>query len=112
MNILVIGGGGREHALVWKLKQSPRVERIRSEEHTPELQSQSNFVCRPLLEKKRESINGPVPPPAHRVDSEIPSRLSFSLNHHSGEAHSHGERPPCRHPHVYTRQRTPWALEH
>jgi phosphoribosylamine---glycine ligase len=28
MKILVIGGGGREHALVWKLKQSPRVERI------------------------------------------------------------------------------------
>lgn len=28
MNILVIGGGGREHALVWKLKQSRRVEKI------------------------------------------------------------------------------------
>jgi phosphoribosylamine--glycine ligase len=28
MKILVIGGGGREHALVWKLKQSPRVETI------------------------------------------------------------------------------------
>ena len=28
MNILVIGGGGREHALVWKLRQSPRVEKI------------------------------------------------------------------------------------
>ncbi len=28
MKILVIGGGGREHALVWKLKQSARVERI------------------------------------------------------------------------------------
>ena len=26
--ILVIGGGGREHALVWKLKQSERVEKI------------------------------------------------------------------------------------
>jgi phosphoribosylamine--glycine ligase len=25
MKILVIGGGGREHALVWKLRQSPRV---------------------------------------------------------------------------------------
>jgi len=28
MKILIIGGGGREHALVWKLKQSPRVEKI------------------------------------------------------------------------------------
>jgi len=28
MKILVLGGGGREHALVWKLKQSPRVEQI------------------------------------------------------------------------------------
>lgn len=28
MKVLVIGGGGREHALVWKLKQSARVERI------------------------------------------------------------------------------------
>ncbi len=28
MKILVIGGGGREHALVWKLKQSTAVEKI------------------------------------------------------------------------------------
>ena len=28
MQLLVIGGGGREHALIWKLKQSPRVEKI------------------------------------------------------------------------------------
>jgi len=28
MKILGIGGGGREHALVWKLRQSPRVEKI------------------------------------------------------------------------------------
>ncbi len=28
MKILVIGGGGREHALVWKLRQSPRVSKI------------------------------------------------------------------------------------
>lgn len=28
MKILVVGGGGREHALVWKLAQSPQVSRI------------------------------------------------------------------------------------
>ena len=28
MKILVIGGGGREHALAWKLAQSPRVTRV------------------------------------------------------------------------------------
>ncbi|MDO8668933.1 MAG: phosphoribosylamine--glycine ligase [Candidatus Buchananbacteria bacterium] len=28
MNILIIGSGGREHALAWKLKQSPKVKKI------------------------------------------------------------------------------------
>src|SRR2546430_4126978 len=41
------GGGGRRGDV-------PRVER--SEEHTSELQSQSNLVCRLLLEKKNASL--------------------------------------------------------
>ncbi|HEV7217763.1 MAG TPA: phosphoribosylamine--glycine ligase N-terminal domain-containing protein, partial [Terriglobales bacterium] len=28
MKVLVIGSGGREHALVWKLGQSPRVSKL------------------------------------------------------------------------------------
>ena len=28
MNVLIIGEGGREHALAWKLAQSARVERV------------------------------------------------------------------------------------
>src|SRR2546430_4989754 len=40
---------------VVRLLQSPAIEVIapRSEEHTSELQSQSNLVCRLLLEKKK-----------------------------------------------------------
>ena len=28
MKVLVIGSGGREHALAWKLAQSPKVQRV------------------------------------------------------------------------------------
>src|SRR5881628_2301374 len=28
MNVLAIGGGGREHALAWKIAQSPRVAKV------------------------------------------------------------------------------------
>src|SRR3954466_4032401 len=36
---------------------------LRSEEHTSELQSHDNLVCRLLLEKKKPHICIPVPPP-------------------------------------------------
>src|SRR2546430_11675893 len=44
-----------------RLRRSPtgagsrRADRARSEEHTSELQSQSNLVCRLLLEKKKRT---------------------------------------------------------
>src|SRR2546428_4559044 len=42
--------GGRAH-----IPQLQAVEGLRSEEHTSELQSRSDLVCRLLLEKKKES---------------------------------------------------------
>src|SRR5438270_6766296 len=50
----------RREALHHLVSGPPTVGR-RSEEHTSELQSQSNLVCRLLLEKKKnEDINNPL----------------------------------------------------
>src|SRR2546430_7678005 len=43
-----------DHLLWWGI--GVRHQRRRSEEHTSELQSQSNLVCRLLLEKKNTAI--------------------------------------------------------
>src|SRR5688572_32334884 len=42
------------HLLTTKAQSPERLQRLRSEEHTSELQSQSNLVCRLLLEKKKK----------------------------------------------------------
>src|SRR2546430_16917704 len=39
-----------------RVKDAPRKTKVRSEEHTSELQSQSNLVCRLLLEKKKTTV--------------------------------------------------------
>src|SRR2546430_13299644 len=44
-------GGGAVYSL-FRRKMPKDFQRMRSEEHTSELQSQSNLVCRLLLEKK------------------------------------------------------------
>src|SRR2546430_12258746 len=41
------------NSIRFKLHPSVEIVRSRSEEHTSELQSQSNLVCRLLLEKKK-----------------------------------------------------------
>src|SRR2546430_7025544 len=54
---------GHELALIAELRYEPF---FRSEEHTSELQSQSNLVCRLLLEKKKNYQTftaSQIPPP-------------------------------------------------
>src|SRR2546427_3761744 len=45
--------GTAAHGVHGARRRRPRRARSRSEEHTSELQSQSNLVCRLLLEKKK-----------------------------------------------------------
>src|SRR5690606_41934192 len=48
-----VGCGTRQPASgSWRVAESSRHRRSRSEEHTSELQSRENLVCRLLLEKK------------------------------------------------------------
>src|SRR2546427_5451673 len=55
-------GGGPRHRLLQSLRTPPVA--LRSEEHTSELQSQSNLVCRLLLEKKKNAHPTSGRPPA------------------------------------------------
>src|SRR6185312_16972614 len=60
----------------WSARRSPRSPRpSRSEEHTSELQSRSDLVCRLLLEKKKNYEPSPtkaidnIPPNADKITS-------------------------------------------
>ena len=46
-----------------KKHEFTRPDKERSEEHTSELQSRTNLVCRLLLEKKKKKHTPPPPPP-------------------------------------------------
>src|SRR5690606_40709094 len=47
------GGAGRHRLSLLGRKRQPGLPPVRSEEHTSELQSRENLVCRLLLEKKK-----------------------------------------------------------
>src|SRR2546426_5564021 len=57
-----------------------RLELARSEEHTSELQSPCNLVCRLLLEKKKKQIH------IHKVNSQQPT-IPHPFNVHSTHSH-------------------------
>lgn len=64
MKVLIVGSGGREHAIAWKVAQSPKVDKIYCAPAMPELKNLQN-VCRSRqwsltnwshLQKNRQSI--------------------------------------------------------
>src|SRR2546430_12064104 len=55
-------------------------EMVRSEEHTSELQSQSNLVCRLLLEKKKTNYSTAAS--SHRLSiPEYPTTMNYTCRH-------------------------------
>src|SRR2546430_9135568 len=74
---LAVGADSRQRAATLsgpRLKGTPR-----SEEHTSELQSQSNLVCRLLLEKKKKNTIHPAHEPfAPTIDIDRPITLTTS----------------------------------
>src|SRR5256885_4065386 len=49
-------GSGQPEGCHWRLAISRGADALRSEEHTSELQSPCNLVCRLLLEKKKKQL--------------------------------------------------------
>jgi phosphoribosylamine--glycine ligase len=69
MNVLVIGSGGREHALVWKLAQSPRI---------------SKLFCAPGnagIARERLARDGSAVQCAPIAADDLPSLLDFAREH-------------------------------
>src|SRR2546427_4581176 len=62
-------GRGRDAFAAAALGPAQAQAQARSEEHTSELQSQSNLVCRLLLEKKNENCKDIVEGEAHASDA-------------------------------------------
>src|SRR2546430_6043543 len=75
--------GVEKRFVVWR--KAGRLRRKRSEEHTSELQSQSNLVCRLLLGKKKNKANG-----EHLHDAARRAGLyaDREVKHRTGHAHA------------------------
>jgi phosphoribosylamine--glycine ligase len=76
MKILVIGSGGREHALVWKLRQSPRVSRVYCAPGNAGIAAEGE--CLPVDVKSVESLlalAAQVKPDLTVVGPELPLQL-------------------------------------
>src|SRR2546430_5272685 len=79
--------------VLWKWAKTHRasvnLRRFRSEEHTSELQSQSNIVCRLLLEKKQEDkqvtgkVYGSIPYEQSGIPERETSLILLTLDVHS-----------------------------
>src|SRR6202044_359961 len=67
----------------------------RSEEHTSELQSRENLVCRLLLEKKKKTRDRKVARPAHPIYTARPDLAQGARPRHPPATTAAGAPPTC-----------------
>src|SRR5436190_19564646 len=78
MKVLVIGSGGREHALAWKLRQSPRITKLYCAPGNGAISRDAE--CVPVDLKSFESIVGiasQLKPDLTVVGPELPLQLGI-----------------------------------
>jgi phosphoribosylamine--glycine ligase len=85
MKVLVIGGGGREHALVWKLRQSPRVSQVYCAPGNAGIAAEAE--CLPVDAKNLESLlalAARIKPDLTIIGPELPLQLGVvdEFTHH------------------------------
>jgi phosphoribosylamine--glycine ligase len=85
MKVLVIGGGGREHALVWKLRQSPRVSQVYCAPGNAGIAAEAE--CLPADAKNLESLlalAARIKPDLTIIGPELPLQLGVvdEFTHH------------------------------
>src|SRR5256885_7708063 len=84
--------GGFQHASIWEMQVDATPNHLpiapvvtlntttRSEEHTSELQSPCNLVCRLLLEKKKQHVTITIPAQSHhRIPGQRPHRANDAV---------------------------------
>src|SRR5206468_8638731 len=71
--------------------RAPKLGELRSEEHTSELQSRSDLVCRLLLEKKKDFAHNP---PTATI-SHCPTPASPTIETRVPSASPSPSAPPC-----------------
>lgn len=57
MNVLLIGGGGREHALAWKISQSPKLEKFLAIPGSPGIAEFADCVANISIEDNAALVN-------------------------------------------------------
>src|SRR2546430_4296891 len=77
--------------LFWKFKE--QIYEFRSEEHTSELQSQSNLVCRLLLEKKNNRDEQTARTDLQKADDLLPPLDAHVRRDPPDPAHYHASAP-------------------